>query len=331
VINPLLSFVLAGFSVVICIDGSGRAQTQTGPEIRAAAEAGATSAPATHRDIVWRAVAPNDEWYGDAAGVIAFGPTDRGPLSLALLENSAVLSAASGGQALLRSLAATITQGFDPSWNGKTSPNGLWRINGLWPGTGANILDPSLARIVSSYPGLANGALLLSVAAKEKRGSEIQTLVGVSYGYYEVRMRVTDVPGVCASFFWIEAPNYGPHEWDLEFLTNESWITSTASGQVHLTLHPSNSAFTLPLAFNPSSGFHRYGFLWSPGKIVFTVDGRAAHAFAEADLATSAKGFIMMNTWTGNRDWGGGPPTQKATTAYEWVKFTADATDIPTE
>jgi len=34
------------------------------------------------------------------------------------------------------------------------------------------------------------------------------------YGYYEVRMRPTCTQGVSTSFFWVQAPNYGPLERD---------------------------------------------------------------------------------------------------------------------
>lgn len=233
--------------------------------------------------------------------------------------------------------AHTIVQSFVPPWTGNDSPDGLWRINGPWNGTNNNEMDPTLAKITASATGQPHGYLSLCVAANEWRGSEIQTLHGAAgsntegygYGYYETNMRVTTVPGVVASFFWIEAPNYGSHEWDVEFTTNESWINSPDSGLVHLTLHPSNTTFVLPLAFNPSRGFHRYGFLWSPGAITFTVDGQAAHTFQEADLDTPAKGFIMANTWTGNPNFGGGPPTRDATTTYAWMYFNSDAIAIP--
>jgi beta-glucanase (GH16 family) len=222
----------------------------------------------------------------------------------------------------------TICESFDKPWAGNTSPDGGVRINGPWVGSGGNQLDPTLAQFMTVDGG--QHALTLSVAAGMKRGSEIQTMAkpGYSYGYYEVRMRVTDVPGVCASFFWIEAPGYGPREWDFEFLTNEHWITSENQGVVHLTLHPSNAAVALPLPFNPSKEFHRYGFLWKPGVIVFTVDGKAVHTFNEADLDSTAGGFIMANTWTGNPDWGGGPPSKQAGTVYEWIKYTAGADSI---
>ena len=32
--------------------------------------------------------------------------------------------------------------------------------------------------------------------------------------------------------------------------------------------------------------------------------------------------FIMMNAWSGNANFGGGPPAQNSTTVYDWVHFT---------
>ena len=37
----------------------------------------------------------------------------------------------------------------------------------------------------------------------------------------------------------------------------------------------------------------------------------------------------MMNTWTGNPYWGGGPPTQQATSVYDWVNFSPNVTVVP--
>jgi CubicO group peptidase (beta-lactamase class C family) len=271
----------------------------------------------------------------DKAGDAPFGSAYLGvrpgqDLSVVMLANRGGLPLQSTGRAILNNLVPMINQQFNATWPSNISPDGLWRINGPWTGTGGNEMDPTLAVISPTFGQKGGGFISLTSAANQKRGSEIQTLKGYGYGYYETRLQVTSVPGVCDSFFWIESPNYGPHEWDIEFLTNESWITSPNSGQVHLTLHPSNSTFVLPLGFNPSKGIHRYGFLWTAGQIVFTVDGKAAHTFTESDLTTSATGFIMANTWTGNPNWGGGPPTKNATSTYAYVKFAPGATTIPT-
>ncbi len=218
---------------------------------------------------------------------------------------------------------AVPNQNFEP-WSGLTSPDGAWRINGTWTGTDGNTIDPTLAQLTSTYDGISGGFLSLTVAANQKRGSEIQTLAnpGYGYGHYEACIKVSPVSGVVDSFFWIEAPNYGPHEWDIEFLTPDF---SANAGAVHFTIHPTNATYKFPLPFNPGAAFHRYGFTWTPGTIVFYVDGKVAYTFMDPSLNTSATGFIMANTWTGNPSWGGGPPTQNATSVYAWARYTASS------
>jgi beta-glucanase (GH16 family) len=213
----------------------------------------------------------------------------------------------------------SVFETFHP-WNGKISPNGIWRINGPWIGTGGNLIDPTLANLTSQYDGKPGGYLSLSVAANQLHGSELQslTLPGYNYGKYESRIKVSSVPGVVDSFFWIQAPNYGPLEIDIEFLTDE--FTNNV-GKVHYTIHPSNQTYVQNLAFNPSDAFHNYGFQWTAGKVEYYVDGKAVYSFSDSTLNSTAPGFIMMNTWTGNPNWGGGPPTQKATSVYDWVAF----------
>lgn len=236
--------------------------------------------------------------------------------------------------------AQTIRESFNP-WTTNTSPDGLFRRDGNWIGTGGNLLLQQDEQFVTSFKGQTGGFFQLLVPGGQTtqpyHAAEFASTAGLSgtntqgygYGYYETRMQVTSTPGVCASFFWIEAPSYGPHEWDIEFLTNESWISSANSGQVHLTLHPSNATYILQLPFNPSKAMHRYGFLWKAGSIVFTVDGKSAYTFNNSDLSTTARGFIMANEWTGAANWGGGPPKTDAATTYDFVRFGAGAPGIP--
>ena len=218
-----------------------------------------------------------------------------------------------------------IFEDFDGPYVNRLSPDGEWRLAGPWTGTGGNWLDPNLTEV-------NGGELSLTVAANEPRGSEIQTLDGYSYGYYETSMKVSDTPGVVNSFFIIaEGYDPGTIEVDVEFLTNEDWINSPDSGRVHFVLHPSNEQRIVDLPFNPTDDFHRYGFLWEPGKISYTVDGEivAVNEDPASDIG-NAKAYIMMNAWTGNPGWGGGPPSQDATSHYDFVKFYDGATEVIT-
>jgi beta-glucanase (GH16 family) len=216
---------------------------------------------------------------------------------------------------------ATIFEQFN-GWTGNTSPDGIWRIAGTWVGTGGNTLEPENV-------AMTGGLLTLTSLASSKRGAELQTLTTYGYGYYETSMQVASTPGICDSFFWIQ-DGYGPREWDVEFLTNEPWVGTPDTGKVHLTLHPSEKSVVIDLPFNPSKALHRYGFLWKAGTIDFTVDGTVVKSFADASLSSTAKGFIMMNSWSsGDPNWGGGPPTKNAVTTYDWVKLYENAAAIP--
>jgi beta-glucanase (GH16 family) len=147
----------------------------------------------------------------------------------------------------------------------------------------------------------------------------------------------TQAVGGVVSFFWMQAGgtlnarSYGPAEFDIEFLLNESWLTSTSSGAVHYTTHPSGASYAQALPFNPSRGYHRYGFLWVPGSLSYTVDGQVVHTVTNSDVAVAPAdgGWIMANVWTGNPNWGGGPPATPLTGVYNWIKLWPGATTVP--
>ena len=145
------------------------------------------------------------------------------------------------------------------------------------------------------------------------------------YGYYEVRMRPSCVQGEISSFFWVGAPHYGPLEIDVEF-PNPPGHSFT---DVHWTIHPSGKSADFQLGFNPCQDFHDYGFLWTPGQVVFTVDRVAKQTFTDSSLKTTQTGFVMANAWTGNPNWGGGPPSEPAVNAYRAIIFLPDAAGIP--
>jgi beta-glucanase (GH16 family) len=229
----------------------------------------------------------------------------------------------------------TVFEDFNP-WSGNVSPDGIWRIAGTWSGTGGNTLQPGNVSFTNTYPGERDtGFVYLTVpAGSPLRGAELQSLTtpGYSYGYYEARIKTTDVKsGGVVSFFWIEQPNYGSHEWDVEFTLSDSWAGTTNPGRVSFTTHPLDNTQWVNLGFNPSQAFHDYGFLWTPGRIDFTVDGQIVRTVTDPNLKTDATGYIMMNTWSGVSNFGGGPPSQDATSVYDWVKFYAGATSIPAD
>jgi hypothetical protein len=231
-----------------------------------------------------------------------------------------------------------IFEEFNP-WVGNVSPDGIWRKNGVWVASGGNTFDPVRCILTSTYPGESSGGFLtLRSLANSLNGAEIQTLPKYKYGYYETRLKVTGVGdpannrGVVVSFFIVDYDVSG-WEVDFEFLTNGSWINSPNSGEVTLNYHLPNGGgsavhyHTLP--FNPKNAFHHYGILYQPGRLDWTVDGVIVYTVNNAGFTNPYGAFIMMNSWTGNSNWGGLAPTQNADSVYDWVKFYPDVTSVP--
>ena len=221
-------------------------------------------------------------------------------------------------------MALLVNEEFNP-WSGNISPDGIWRKAGVWFGTGNNELDPARAVLTSTYPGeTSTGFLNLTITPSTNplQGAEIQTLTEYGYGYYEVRMKPSDVSGGVASFFLVNFDAVWK-EFDIEFLLNH---------QNEVTFSNYNGAGTTyyHLPFDPTAAFHTYGILWTPGPTAGTatvtnyVDGVAVHSETDPDFVSDSDGMtVMMNTWSGNPNFGGGPPAQNSTTVYDWVHFEA--------
>jgi beta-glucanase (GH16 family) len=91
--------------------------------------------------------------------------------------------------------------------------------------------------------------------------------------------------------FSAKDPNY---LWMVNWLNTNPKRDPTAEHETYSYLHP----------FDSISGFHRYTYVWEPGKITFYVDGvqRAVHT---TDVP-SAIAYFMINHWgTNGPYWGG--------------------------
>jgi len=170
----------------------------------------------------------------------------------------------------------------------------------------------------------------------EYLSSAIQTRREFLYGKWEARLKVSSVPGVLNSMYtidWDDTSDSGSYsdgtkqEIDIEFLT-KSFIGST--GEVHAAVHAEGKrSFNLnpdkSLSFNPSSGFHVWGFEITPEYIKWYVDGEVwlTYEYSENDIAISAPYQLKFNSWS-QAHWIGGPPESGTKCVYliDWVQFT---------
>jgi beta-glucanase (GH16 family) len=214
-------------------------------------------------------------------------------------------------------MAYVINEEFT-GWSGSISPDGIWRKSGVWYGTGNNEFDPARVTFTQTFPGETSTGfmgLTITPSTNPLQGGEIESLKEYGYGYYEVRMMPSDVSGGVASFFLVDFDSPW-HEYDIEFLLNShNQVTFSNYGGAGTTYYN--------LGFDPTADFHTYGILWEPGKVTDYVDGVALHSETNSYFVSDADGMnIMMNAWSGNPNWGGGPPATTSTSYYDWVHFT---------
>jgi len=63
----------------------------------------------------------------------------------------------------------------------------------------------------------------------------------------------------------------------------------------------------------PTTGWHKYGVLWSPGRITFTTDGAPTYTITGDQVPTKPM-YIVLNSGTWANSDRGGPPD--ATTPF---------------
>jgi len=205
----------------------------------------------------------------------------------------------------------------------------LFQVDGPWCATGSNSVDPTALKFsmadpsgqnqppigywdLNTYNGASNSCsttyYMSEAISNLLPGTNSYFPQGLGYGYYEAKM-IVDYnhvsPGGVTAFFLqaaggiLTSKQYGPGEFDMEFLMNSSWASGcgVTTGTVQLTTHPSGTSVSQSLPFNPSCGYHRYGMLWLPpgvtgpngvvganGELDYYADGSLLRTVTSADV-----------------------------------------------
>ncbi|KAM7221381.1 glycoside hydrolase, family 16 [Rhypophila decipiens] len=149
----------------------------------------------------------------------------------------------------------------------------------------------------------------------------------LSFGSFRASMKMTDIPGTCAAFFWYFNDT---QEIDMEFLSRE-FNSSNNTYPVNLVLQSRASLAThdasstgyfikANLPFNPTTDFHEYRIDYIHGQVLFYADG-AVLAQMNGSAVPTSPGHLVLQHWSnGNALWSGGPPARDAVLTVEYVK-----------
>ena len=237
---------------------------------------------------------------------------------------------------------------------GATSPNGAWD-KVIWArGKGWPTVDYLAENADTDLSG-GGSVLVLSVTPPPAHGmapggAEVIQRVPRVFGSFRARLQASpgtwngspNSPGVCNGFYVI-SPQV---EIDMEFLSIQQG-RKPGTGQFEIVIHdytfkPGNRLSyhkSIPLpGFDPSKGFHVYGFDWHPGYVEFFVDGVIAAVvkngaqgrinvppwmggitFPSAGKALPAT--LRLNNWTDLLGWCGPAPAKRSDFKVDWVTW----------
>ncbi|KOS18566.1 Beta-glucanase [Escovopsis weberi] len=155
------------------------------------------------------------------------------------------------------------------------------------------------------------------------------------YGSYRAGMKMTDVNGTCAAFFWYFNDT---QEIDMEFLSRQFdrenniypvnlVIQSRASAEAGFDAAGTDTFKQVNLTFDPSADFHEYRFDFFENRVFFYADSQLLAAMNGSAIPTTAGHLILQHWSNGNALWSGGPPTEDAFLSVSYVKAYFNSTD----
>jgi PKD repeat protein len=204
---------------------------------------------------------------------------------------------------------------FSDTFNTGQLDTSKWlATNGSAPG---NISGVNYGSFVPGNVDLSKGMLCLKLQQQQgpngiiSVGGELRSATTYGYGTYEWVMRAsstsstptgagTAVSGTISSGF--SFVNNSQTEIDFEIegqRPNTVWMTNW--------LTTSKKQYSSFLVTAPDAGFHRYRFVWAPGRIDFYIDNMLVST--HTSNVPSAPAYIMMNHWGTNSTGWGGPAT----------------------
>ncbi|PNY24243.1 Beta-glucanase [Tolypocladium capitatum] len=167
-------------------------------------------------------------------------------------------------------------------------------------------------------------------------GAEIDSArMDMHWGSYRTGMKLTNINGTCAAFFWYFNDT---QEIDMEFLSREYTagqhvypvnlvVQSKQSMAAGFDASKTGTFQRVNLTFDPTDGFHEYRFDYLPGRVLFYADSEKL-AEMKGDAIPSDAGHLILQHWSnGNPLWSGGPPTQDAFLAVSYVKAYFNSSD----
>jgi len=137
---------------------------------------------------------------------------------------------------------------------------------------------------------VSDGFLAIKIPEKTLNGGEISSTKSLSYGSYEIKMKVPNASSSITGFFLYKSPDYF-NEIDIEVVNDESgefWLTTYSDGK-------KNNAFIGNLGIDFSKDFHIFRIEYYKDYLSFYIDDMFLKKWTEGYSHNSMN--LMVNCW----------------------------------
>ncbi len=158
-----------------------------------------------------------------------------------------------------------------------------------------------------------NSILTFKMPANTTEGAEIRSRKTLSYGSYEVNMKLPNLPASITGFFLYQPPDLY-HEIDIE-------IYNRPDGKIMFTLYSQgrkSKEVQMILPFDPTADFHCYRFDFLAEELSFYVDDILLQKWTEGFSTRPMK--LMLNSWF--PDWlDGKKASEDKYLEVNWIRY----------
>lgn len=200
---------------------------------------------------------------------------------------------------------------------------------GWWARSHAVVQNGELVLSTSSDPAACGDPTACALFNNEVSGG-VKSTFSELYGKFLVRARMTATPNIAfLGILWPQS-NLAPPETDF-FQIGGSYLTTVgatvkfnetagATGPTGTsTPAPGEGTISSMVTINPAD-WHTYGVVWSPGKVVFTIDGRVWAEETNAVVSSVPMGIVLQ----AESDCQSMPANQACTQPWEPTEPSAD-------
>jgi hypothetical protein len=167
--------------------------------------------------------------------------------------------------------------------------DGIWTVPSYRPTS--SFIDTTF---LPSNVRVEDGLLVLRSDVDRHTGGEYKTKNLFKYGKYRASMKLDQTPGTYLTFFTY-MPNPRNHsEVDIELVKLENGTTEAI---MTTWVQRVRNEESIILPFDPSDGYHTYGFDWYPDRVDFFIDDLDVPVWTSTRNVPQGACYLYLNSW----------------------------------